>query len=355
MARRSSNATAVRCSHKVGGGSRQCENTTTDPSGLCYAHSAGGGESAEGQAARSATATRTALAAAQSETSQLDEAAQAEVECHNLVESENDTYLLEIVAARDLPEFDVQAGDQGGLVEPGCIVSTDSWVDENSRVLNDSKVLNGSLVANGSEVRSGSTMDGSRLERGSTLAGRSTMIDSQASGACEIRSGSTVEASELMNECRVVAGSTVEKCNLNHHCLIEASTARGSILSDDTQITGGSTFDNSLGRTSEVRDGSVVIEKCILMDRAKVLRGSKVSGESTVRQFATLSDGAEMRNKSCLDGACDVGNGTILDNTEVRRRVSLQHGEEIKDSVITESEVSGWHTTRARPRPASMA
>lgn len=341
---------AVPCRFKIGG-VRPCGNTTTDPSGLCEKHRNAGATSAQsGQQARTASsATSAALTAAQVEMAPPEATvAIDDIDTHDLRESESDDYLLELVAVRDLPEFEVEAGDVGGLVEPGSIVSADSWVDEHSRVVNESKVLNGSLVADGSEVRDNSTMHRSRLESGSTLSGRSTMIDSRAVGACEIAGRSTVEKSELANECRVTAGSTVEKSSLGHHCLVEASTARSSNLSDGSQVTGGSSIDDISMSTSEVRDGSSVTEGCSLIDRAKVLRGSRASGKCILRGFATLSDGAEIRNHSQLDGACHVSNGTILDNTVVQRRVKLSRGGEIKNSVVSEAEVAGWHTTRAK-------
>lgn len=339
---------AVPCKHK-GDGGRPCGHKTTDPSGLCPDHRHLGAASTGQQSRTASSAKNASLAAAQAETEPAETTVPAEdVVTHNFQASERSDYLLEIVAACDLPQFEVEEGEIGGLVEPGCVVSIDSWVDEDSRVLNDSLILNGSLVADGSEVRGFSVMDESRLEGGSTLSGRSKMAATRAIGACEIGGQSTVDDSSLTNECRVVARSAVEMSRLSHHCLVEASTARDSTLEDGSQLTGGSLIDNSSMSNSEIRDGSVVAHGCSLVDRAKVLRGGRAEVDCALRQFATLSDGAAMYHGSHLEGGCHVSNGTILKNTDVQRRVKLSMGDEIKDSVISEADVAGWHTTRAK-------
>lgn len=343
--RQPTSSTSVQCSYMIDG-THQCGNPTKDPTGLCRHHRnasspvAGGSPGATLQEGRAAFAD---YIKAQATAVEL-----AEDEGHRLQDSERDNYLLDLVATRDLPEFGVEKGDWGGLIEPGCVVSSDSWVDESSRVFGESQILNGSLVATGSEVRSHSIVtNGSTLEGDSTLTGRSVLDGSHAVAGCEIGSRSAVIGSTLRDGCQVSASSNISESAISGHCRVDASSVTASRLSDSSRILGGSIVDGSQLDDCEVRDRSSV-HNCEMAGKARVIEGSTASGRSRIRQHATLAGGSELRNGSELDGSAMIGNGTVLDNTRVLGRVKLQHGDELKDLVVNAHEDGGYYISGQR-------
>lgn len=223
-----------------------------------------------------------------------------------------------LVALRDIPEHGVKAGDLGGFVEEGDILSHEGscWIGENAMVGPFVKVQDNAYIGGNAHVLN-------------NFDSRSLVIKENASITGNAKVWLRRFGAERPDESTLIAGNAQISGNAQ---LINVRFVLGNAkISDRAQL-------ERCGR---------IIGDATISGKAKLNKGVSISGHSLITDEALLDEGSNVTDSDVIQGgvvyAGEIITGVIIDShnrkdKDGRRVTALQEDKPLAISVALESE-----------------
>lgn len=197
--------------------------------------------------------------------------------------------LYRIRALKDIPAFNVKAGDFGGWVENGDNLSQEGicWIKDCAMVYGGARVIDSALVSDYAKVRGDSLVKDSAEICGFAVVEQTIVADRS-----KIAGQAVVETSSLKDTAKVEGYARIDTSNLTG----------GAFISGKSRVHGSTLNGCQILDESDIKN-SIVEAECYISDSA-------VSS-------STLKEGVAVLNSSSVMSSELVGTIMVIDNSQI--------------------------------------
>ena len=217
--------------------------------------------------------------------------------------------LHRIRALKDIPAFNVKAGDFGGWVENGDILSHegDCWIKDCAMVYGGARVTESALVSDYAKVRDNSLIkdpaqiDGFAVVEQTIVAdeskitGQTVVETSSLKDTAKVEGYARVNASNLAGKAFVFGKSHVQDSTLHDCQILDDSDIRHSIIGAECYISNSTVSNSTLREGAAALNGSTVMASelvgtIMVVDNSKIICSSITGNRLWIGSNAYIQD-----------------------------------------------------------------
>lgn len=203
--------------------------------------------------------------------------------------------IYRIKALKDIPEYDVKAGDLGGFIQyEGNLSQYDNcWIADNAIVRGAAEVDHSAYICNNAQVLEyAKVTDGAQIRDNAIVDGEAKIFeDAEVGGNAHIGGNAGI-----FNSAKVYNAFVCGQVGIYKHAQVFGS----GIIRDNVKIYGNSILRNF----SEIRDSVEIYDDAIL------------DGEQIYcSQYARIHGDAQLYNCAYVSAGSEIFNGAILNDT----------------------------------------